>query len=66
MVINRFGWGGLYGFKVIGPILLTAAILPSSRIMTSKPFSYFLVLICMVSLSGVCSGVYASMTAWVN
>ena len=36
MIIERFGWGGLYGFKVLGPILLTAAILPSSRIMASK------------------------------
>jgi hypothetical protein len=66
MIIERFGWGGLYGFKVLGPILLTAAILPSSRIMASKLFSYFLVLICLVSLSGVCSGIYVSMTSWIN
>ncbi|RKX30515.1 MAG: hypothetical protein DRP71_14890 [Verrucomicrobia bacterium] len=66
MVIERYGWGGLYGFKVLGPILLTLAILPSSRIMTSRRFSYFLVVICLLSLTGVCSGIYVSMTSWVN
>ena len=66
MVIERYGWSGLYGFKVLGPILLTLAILPASRIMASRRFSHFLILICLVSLTGVCSGIYVSMTSWIN
>lgn len=65
-VIERFGWVGLYGFKVLGPILLTLAILPSSRIMTSRRFSCFLIAICLLSLTGVCSGIYVSMASWIN
>ena len=66
MVIERYGWSGLYFFKVLGPILLTLAILPASRIMASRRFSYFLILICLASLTGVCSGIYVSMTSWIN
>ena len=66
MVIERYGWSGLYGFKVLGHILLTLAILPASRIMASRRFSHFLILICLVSLTGVCSGIYVSMTSWIN
>jgi len=66
LIIEYFGWAGLYGFKVFGPILLAVAILPIARIMTSRWFSYFLALICLVSLTGVCSGVYVSMVNWID
>jgi len=66
MVIERFGWAGIYWFKVIGPLLLTAVILqiPACRLMSSKWFSWFLVLSCLVSLTGICNGIWISTTSW--
>jgi hypothetical protein len=68
VAIDRFGWTGLYWFKVIGPLVLTATILqrPGSHLMASRWFSYFLALICLVSLTGVCSGIWVSTTTWMN
>ena len=67
-LVERFGWASLYWFKVIAPLLLTAIILGRSgcRLMASSWFSFFLVLICLVSLVGVCSGVWVSMATWTS
>jgi hypothetical protein len=66
LVIERFGWPSLYWFKVVGPLLLTLVILhaPSCRLLTSRQFSWFLALVCLVSLAGVCSGVWVSAATW--
>jgi hypothetical protein len=66
LVIERFGWPSLYWFKVVGPLLLTLVILhaPSCRLLASKQFSWFLALVCLVSLTGVCSGVWVSAATW--
>lgn len=68
VAIDRFGWTGLYWFKVIGPLVLTATILqrPGSHLMASRWFSFFLALICLVSLIGVCSGIWVSTMTWMN
>jgi hypothetical protein len=68
LVIERFGWPSLYWFKVIGPLLLTLVILhtPSCRLLASRQFSWFLALACLVSLMGVCSGVWVSATTWTS
>jgi hypothetical protein len=66
LAIERFGWPSIYWFKVIGPLLLTLVILhaPSCRILASRRFSWFLALVCLVSLTGVCSGVWVSAATW--
>ena len=66
MVIERFGWISLYWFKVVGPLVLTATVLqrPGNYLMASRWFSYFLALACLVSLTGVCSGIWVSTTTW--
>jgi hypothetical protein len=68
LVIERFGWLSLYWFKVVGPLLLTLVILhaPSCRLLASRQFSLFLAIVCLVSLMGVCSGVWVSATTWTS
>jgi len=68
MVIERFSWAGIYWFKVIGPLVLTGIILhdPDCHLMASRWFSNFLAFICLVSLTGVCSGIWVSAMAWMN
>lgn len=63
-LIDRFGWSGLYLFKVVGPLILSGLILTSRTIARAHWFSLFLCALCLVSLTGVCSGIYVLSTHW--
>lgn len=63
-LLEQFGWSALYLFKVVGPILLSGLILTSKTILRAHWFSLFLCALCLISLTGVCSGIYALSTYW--
>jgi hypothetical protein len=61
-MLENFGWPSLYLFKVIGPIVLSLSLMRLAPLMRARWFSGFLCLLCLLSLSGVCSGVYVIAT----
>lgn len=63
-LIERFGWSGLYLFKVAGPLILSGLILTSRTVVRAHWFSLFLCALCLISLTGVCSGIYVLTTHW--
>jgi hypothetical protein len=63
-LLEQFGWSALYLFKVAGPIILSGLVLTSRTIVRAHWFSVFLCALCVISLTGVCSGVYVLTLHW--
>ncbi len=61
-LVEQFGWSALYLFKVVGPIILSGLLLTSQSILSARWFSLFLCALCLISLTGVCSGIYVLTT----
>ncbi|MEZ5277234.1 MAG: DUF5658 family protein [Opitutaceae bacterium] len=57
-MLENYGWPSLYLFKVVGPVVLSLTLVRFASLMTARWFSGFLCLLCLLSLSGVCSGVF--------
>lgn len=62
LMLEHSGWTGLYLFKVAGPVLLSLLILRLPVLTGARWFGCFLSLLCLISLSGVCSGVFVIAT----
>ena len=63
-LINQLGWSALYLFKVVAPLILSGIILTSPTIVRAHWFSLFLCALCLISLTGVCSGIFVLATHW--
>jgi hypothetical protein len=57
-MLESFGWPSLYLFKVVGPVVLSLGLIRFASLMEARWFSGFLCLLCLLSLSGVCSGLF--------